>query len=102
MGEGEEKVDGENMKEKGCPILATGGTWELMGNDMLGAAPDNLTNRMIAAQAAAARDAIFAEGYSIQDELSEGARIAKERWPEDQRRDFLNPARYNLQGVVGP
>lgn len=34
----EVKVEGEKMNEKGCDILATGGTWELIGNETVGAA----------------------------------------------------------------
>jgi hypothetical protein len=41
MEELEEKVDGEKMKEKGCPTLATGGTCELIGNDTDGLAAEN-------------------------------------------------------------
>ena len=29
-------MDGEKTKEKGSPSLATGGTWELIGNDITG------------------------------------------------------------------
>jgi hypothetical protein len=29
-------VDGEKTKEKGSPSLATGGTWEFIGNDITG------------------------------------------------------------------
>jgi len=52
MGVGEVNVDGEKTKEKSCPILATGGTCELMGKDMSGAACDNDTMRARTAQVA--------------------------------------------------
>jgi hypothetical protein len=32
------KVEAENSKEKACPILATGGSCELIGNDTVGVA----------------------------------------------------------------
>lgn len=41
----EEKVDAENTKEKGCPILATGGTCEFMGKEMPGTAVASPTRR---------------------------------------------------------
>lgn len=41
MTSGEVKVDWEKTKENGWPILATGGTWELMGKVMDGMAAEN-------------------------------------------------------------
>lgn len=52
MVEGELNVDGEKTKEKSCPILATGGTCELMGKEMSGAACENGNMRARTAQVA--------------------------------------------------
>lgn len=52
IGEGEVNVDGEKTKEKSCPILATGGTCELMGKEMPGTACENGTMRARTAQVA--------------------------------------------------
>ena len=58
IGEGEVKVEGEKIKEKSWPILATGGTCELMGKEIPGAACDTGTKRAKNAQAFR-REAIF-------------------------------------------
>jgi hypothetical protein len=51
MGELEVKVDGEKTKEKGCPRRATGGTWELMGKDIIGLAAKSPARTKAVAQA---------------------------------------------------
>jgi hypothetical protein len=51
MGEPEVKVDGDKMKEKGCPRRATGGTWELMGKDIVGLAVESAARSKAVAQA---------------------------------------------------
>lgn len=53
MGESEVNVDGEKTKEKGCPSPATGGTCELIGKEMEGAAVDSPAKTKATAQAMA-------------------------------------------------
>lgn len=43
IGESEEKVLDEKTNSKGSPMRAIGGTWELMGNETVGAASHTVT-----------------------------------------------------------
>lgn len=51
MGPLEEKVDGEKTKANGSPTRATGGTWELIGNNIIGLAVDSPKRSKAVAQA---------------------------------------------------
>lgn len=62
MGKDEVKVDSERTNEKGCPILATGGTCELRGKVMAGIAVVNRTARERSIQAPD-NDVIITSGF---------------------------------------
>jgi hypothetical protein len=51
IAEFDEIVDSENTKENGSPILATGGTCELIGNDIVGAALESAARSRTTTQA---------------------------------------------------
>ncbi len=108
MGKPDVKVEGEKTKEKGCPTLATGGTWELMGKEMPGAAIASLerTKRRKKAIQACAGDVIL-EVYEHFRHMQDSAHLEQDHEDIGCRREvsqnlggggFLNLVRQNRQG----